>query len=60
MIMAVMVLQLGFTYLPPMQLLFVTHGLSLIELLIDPGVGVPVLMVLESEKLVLGWRHIKT
>jgi magnesium-transporting ATPase (P-type) len=56
----VMVLQLGFTYLPPMQQLFATHRLSFIELLIVAGVGVSVLMVLELEKLVLRWRHIKT
>jgi hypothetical protein len=59
-IMAVIVLQLGFTYLPPMQQLFATHGLSFVELLIVAGVGVSVLMVLELEKLVLRWRHIKT
>jgi magnesium-transporting ATPase (P-type) len=56
----VVVLQLGFTYLPPMQQLFTTHGLSFIELLVVAGVGVSVLMVLELEKLVLRWRHIKT
>jgi hypothetical protein len=52
-IMAVMVLQLGFTYMPPMQQLFATHGLFLIELLIVAGVGVSVQMTLDLEKLIL-------
>jgi hypothetical protein len=56
----VVLLQLGFTYLPPMQQLFTTHGLSFIELLVVAGVGVSVLMVLELEKLVLRTRHIRT
>jgi magnesium-transporting ATPase (P-type) len=56
----VVLLQLGFTYLPPMQKLFTTHELSFIELLVVAGVGVSVLMVLELEKLVLRWRHIQT
>ncbi len=51
--MAVMVLQLGFTYMPPMQQLFATHGLFLIELLIVAGVGVSVQMTLDLEKLIL-------
>lgn len=51
--MVVMMLQRSFTYLPPMQQLFATHGLSLIELLIVAGVGVSVLMLLELEKMVL-------
>lgn len=56
----VVLLQIGFTYLPPMQQLFATHGLSVIELLVVAGVGVSVLMVLELEKLVLRWRQIQT
>jgi potassium/sodium efflux P-type ATPase len=56
----VVALQLGFTYLPPVQQLFATQSLSLFELLIIAGVGLCVLLVLELEKLVLRTRNVST
>jgi magnesium-transporting ATPase (P-type) len=56
----VVALQLGFTYLPPVQQLFATQSLSLVELLLIAGVGLCVLLVLELEKLVLRTRNVRT
>jgi magnesium-transporting ATPase (P-type) len=56
----VVVLQLGFTYLPPVQQLFATQSLSLVELLLIASVGLCVLLVLELEKLVLRTRNVRT
>lgn len=53
-VVAVLVLQLMFTYAPFMQSLFDTRALSLGTGLAVVGVGVAVLLVLELEKAVLG------
>jgi magnesium-transporting ATPase (P-type) len=50
---SVILLQIGFTYLPFMQHLFATTALTPLQLLSLVGVGACVLLILEMEKLLL-------
>ena len=57
-ILAVLVLQLAFTYTPWMQALFDTRALPLSDLLLAPALGAAVMLLLEGEKALmrrLGW-----
>ncbi|MFT3780302.1 MAG: HAD-IC family P-type ATPase [Ottowia sp.] len=57
-ILAVLVLQLAFTYTPWMQALFDTRALPLSDLLLAPVLGATVMLLLEGEKALmrrLGW-----
>jgi magnesium-transporting ATPase (P-type) len=56
-IAAILALQLGFTYLPPMQLLFDTHALGAMHWLLMVVAGLVVFFAVEVEKwLVSNWR----
>lgn len=52
----VLALQVGFTYLPPMQSLFDTMALGPDSWLVIMAASVPLLFVVEAEKALLRWR----
>ena len=57
-VLAVLVLQLAFTYTPWMQTLFATRPLGLADLLLAPALGALAMLLLEGEKALLrrlGW-----
>lgn len=57
-ILAVLVLQLAFTYTPWMQELFDSRALALSDLMLAPALGAAVMLLLECEKALmrrLGW-----
>lgn len=57
-IAAVVVAQFAFTYLPPMQALFATRPVPLLDGIVIVASGVVLLSILELEKMVLRWLRI--
>ncbi len=55
-ILGIVILQLAFTYLPPMQLLFGTTPIGLVDWGLMLAIGVVVLLLVELEKTLVGRR----
>jgi len=52
------VLQLAFTYAPPMQQLFQTRALDALSWLVILGLGALMFLAVEAGKAVLRWRGV--